>query len=48
MKLNKALYGLLKSALMFYKNLVTELESIGFKLNPYDPYIADHMVNGTQ
>ncbi len=29
-KLNKALYGLLKYALLFYKNLVTELEEMGF------------------
>ena len=36
-KLNKALYGWLKSALLFYKKLVGELEYMGFKLNPYNP-----------
>ncbi len=44
-KLDKALYGLLKSALLFYKKLVTELESLGFKLNPYDPCVANHVIN---
>ena len=47
-KLNKALYGLLKSALLFYKKLVSELEDLGFKLNPYDPCVANRMVNGSQ
>ncbi len=47
-KLNKALYGMLKSSLLFYKKLVVELESMGFKLNPYDPCIDNHMVNRTQ
>jgi hypothetical protein len=36
-KMQKAIYGLLRSALSFYKKLVADLESIRFKLNPYDP-----------
>ena len=47
-KLNKALYGLLKSALLFYKKLVSELTEMGFELNPYDPCVANKIVNGTQ
>ena len=47
-KLNKALYGLLRSALLFYKKLVRELEDMGFELNPYDPCVANRMVDGTQ
>jgi hypothetical protein len=47
-KMQKAIYGLLKSALLFYKKLVTNLESIGFKFNTYDPYVANKEVNGTQ
>ncbi len=47
-KLNEALYGLLKSYLLFYKKLVAELESMEFELNPYDPCIANHMVNEIQ
>ena len=42
-KLNKALYGLLKSDLLFYKKLVGELEGMGFKINIYDPCVANRM-----
>ncbi len=44
----KAMYGLLRSALLFYKKLVADLESVGFKLNPYDPCVANKTINGTQ
>ena len=47
-RLNKALYGLLRSALLFYKKLVSELEDMGFELNPYGPCVANRMVNGSQ
>ena len=47
-KLNKALYGLPKSALLFYKNMVGEFEDMGFELNPYDPCVANRMKNGSQ
>ena len=46
--MNKALYGLLKSALLFYKNLRVELDSIGFLINPYDPFFPNHDINITQ
>ncbi len=42
-RLNK----LLKSTLLFYKKLVTELEGLGFELNPYDPCIENFIVNGS-
>ena len=47
-KLQKALYGLLQSALLFYKKLVEDLTADGFELNPYDPCVANKMVNGKQ
>jgi hypothetical protein len=47
-KMQKAIYGLLRSALHFYKKLVSDLESTGFKVNPYEPCVADKTVNGTQ
>ena len=43
LELMKALYGMLKSALLFYKKLRKDLESIGFKINPYDPCIANRL-----
>ena len=48
MKIHKVLYGLLRSALLFYCRLVSELEDYSFKLNPYDLYVANENVNGTQ
>ena len=47
-KLKKALYGLMKSALLFYRKLWTDLSKKGFKLKPYDPCVANKIVNGEQ
>jgi hypothetical protein len=47
-KMQKAIYGLLKSALLFYKKLVADLEENGFVINPYDPYVPNRVINGTQ
>jgi hypothetical protein len=45
-KLQKTLYGCLRSALLFYLKLLGDLEANGFVLNPYDPCVANNMVNG--
>ena len=47
-RMQKALYRMLKSALLFYKKLVTKLELNGFKINPYGPCIMNKMVKGHQ
>ena len=47
-RMQKALYGLLRSALLFYLKLVKDLEAYGFTLNPYDPCVANAMINGSQ
>ena len=39
-RLLKALYGLLQSALLFYRKLRSKLEDFGFEVNPYDPCVA--------
>ncbi len=39
---------MMKSALLFYKKLVSELREMGFEINPYDPCVSNKMVNGTQ
>ncbi|KAL7564335.1 hypothetical protein ACA910_007187 [Epithemia clementina (nom. ined.)] len=44
----KAIYGMLVSALLFYKKLKKDLEEIGFKVNPYDLCIANRVINGKQ
>ena len=37
MSVQKELYGMLKSSLLFYKKLRKDLEDYGFTINPYDP-----------
>jgi hypothetical protein len=44
-KLQKALYGCLRSALLFCQKFVGDIESQGFELNPYDPCVANKMIN---
>jgi hypothetical protein len=46
--LQKALYGTLKAALLFWKKLSSTLESWGFEINPYDTCVANKMINGKQ
>ena len=43
-----ALYGIMKAALLFYIKFVENLKSIGFQLNPYDPCVANKIVDGPQ
>ena len=40
-ELFKSVYGLLRSALLFYRKLRGELVDYGFKMNPYDPCVAN-------
>eukprot|EP00934_Nitzschia_sp_Nitz4_P001751 Nitzschia sp. Nitz4//scaffold498_size9664//8500//9573//NITZ4_009089-RA/size9664-processed-gene-0.2-mRNA-1//1//CDS//3329553090//1751//frame0 len=47
-KLLKALYGTLRAARLFWMMLTEKLTSWGFEPNPYDPCVANKMVNGTQ
>ena len=44
----RALYGMLKAALLWYKKFKKDLEGIGFRFNPYDPCVANRMRNGRQ
>jgi hypothetical protein len=48
LRLQKALYGMMKSALLFYRKLISELKGMGFEVNPYDPCVVNKMVNGSQ
>ena len=49
-KLSKTMYGLLRSALLFYKKLLKDLTNYKtpFVINPYDPCVANTMINGKQ
>ena len=44
----KAIYGLLVSAMRFYKKLSSDLKRKGYTINPYDPCVANKMINGKQ
>ncbi len=46
--LQKALYGMMKSALLFYRKLISELKEMGFEVNPYNPCVVNKIVNGSQ
>ena len=48
MELKKALYGMLKAAMLFWCKLTDILQSWGFEVNPYDWCIANKIVNGSQ
>jgi hypothetical protein len=47
-RLLNALYGIMKAALLYYQRFVTDLQSIGFKINPYEPCVANKTVKGKQ
>jgi hypothetical protein len=42
-KLHKALYGLMRASLLFYRKLRKELEDYGFEINPYDPCVGNRV-----
>ncbi|KAG7373398.1 reverse transcriptase RNA-dependent DNA polymerase [Nitzschia inconspicua] len=44
----KALYGMLQSSLLYYNKFRKGIESIGFEVNPFDPCVANRIVNGKQ
>ena len=41
-------YRKMVASMMYYWKLWKELLSDEFKMNPYDPCVANHMVNGKQ
>jgi Reverse transcriptase (RNA-dependent DNA polymerase) len=47
-RLKKALYGYVRSALLWYELFANTLKDMGFQLNPYDACIANKMINGAQ
>jgi hypothetical protein len=47
-RLLKALYGCVKSALLWYQLFTGSLKEMGFVLNPYDPCVANSTIDGKQ
>jgi hypothetical protein len=48
LRLLKALYGCVKSALLWYELFTGTLQGMGFELNPYDTCVANKMYDGKQ
>ena len=46
LRLTKALYGCIQSALLWYNTFKEHLIDMGFKLNPYDPCVANAVIDG--
>ena len=44
----KAIYGCVKSALLWYNLFSSTSQELGFALNPYDPCISNRIINGKQ
>jgi hypothetical protein len=40
-KLQKALYGLMRANLLFYRKLQKEFKAYGLEINPYNPCVAN-------
>ena len=47
-QLDKALYGCVQSALLWYELYSDTLKEMGFKINPYDRCVANAMIDGKQ
>ena len=47
-RLLNALYGIMKAALLYYQRFVKDLKSVGFEINPYDPCVANKIIQGKQ
>jgi hypothetical protein len=47
-QLDKALYGCVESAKLWYDHLVNFLKELGFEQNPMDPCVFNKMVDGSQ
>jgi hypothetical protein len=43
-----ALYGTMVASLLYYRKFVKSLTDIGFIINPYDPCVANKIIEGKQ
>jgi len=48
MRVIRAIYGCIESALAWYTLFTETLERMGFNINPYDRCIANKIINGHQ
>ena len=43
-----AIYGMMVASLLYYRKFCNSLTGIGFEFNPYDPCVANKIINGKQ
>ncbi len=43
-----AIYGTMVASLLYYRKFTKSLTSVGFKINPHDPCVANKIVDSTQ
>lgn len=48
LKVLKAIYGCIESALLWFNLYSNTLQKLGFEINPYDRCVANKMINGKQ
>ena len=48
LKLLRALYGCIQSALLWYNTFVSKLSKDCFNLNRFDPCVANKVINGSR
>ena len=44
----RVIYGMLEASILWYKKFRKDLESVGFKFNPYDACVANIRIKGNQ
>ena len=45
---HNALYGMIVERLLYYRKFTNSLTDVWFKINPYNPCVANKMINGQQ
>ena len=43
-----AIFGIMRAVLLYYQHFMANIHGISFKLNLYDPCVANKMVDGNQ
>ena len=44
----RSIYGCIDAAMLWYELYTKELKNMGFKLNEYDPCVANKLIDGSQ
>ena len=45
---HNAMYGTMVASLLYYRKFTKSLIDVGFKINPYDPCVANKIIDGQQ